>query len=238
MGKPHDGRRSSSSDAETYRYESEYSDRELGMHTGISRRDFLDGFALTVGAAAVGGSLFGAGSAHARGRPAHHDGGGYPPNATGLTGSDPDALKTLEALVQGRVDTKHARDTGEYYDLVVVGAGISGLSAAYFYLRDVDADARILILDPHEDFGGHARRNEFVLRDDTAPGAHQTKITNAGSQSMDHIASQTDGWSQWGFAAAKQMLDELGVDYEALADQAQTPNPYTQAGASGSRVMW
>jgi spermidine dehydrogenase len=51
--------------------------------------------------------------------------------------------------------------TGERYDLVVVGGGISGLAAAYFYRARVGANARILILDNHDDFGGHAKRNEF-----------------------------------------------------------------------------
>ena len=51
--------------------------------------------------------------------------------------------------------------TGETYDLVVVGAGISGLSAAYFYRMHAGPNAKILILDNHDDFGGHARRNEF-----------------------------------------------------------------------------
>ena len=49
---------------------------------------------------------------------------------------------------------------GEEFDLVVVGGGISGLAAAYFY-RQARPNARILILDNHDDFGGHAKRNEF-----------------------------------------------------------------------------
>ena len=48
----------------------------------------------------------------------------------------------------------------EAYDLIVVGGGISGLAAAYFFRKQA-AKSRILILDNHDDFGGHARRNEF-----------------------------------------------------------------------------
>ena len=48
----------------------------------------------------------------------------------------------------------------EDYDLVVVGAGLSGLAAAHFY-REQRPAARILLLDNHDDFGGHAKRNEF-----------------------------------------------------------------------------
>ncbi len=51
----------------------------------------------------------------------------------------------------------------ESYDLVVVGGGISGLAAAWFYRHAAGPDARILILDNHDDFGGHAKRNEFWL---------------------------------------------------------------------------
>src|SRR5262249_61300692 len=51
----------------------------------------------------------------------------------------------------------------ERYDLVVVGAGISGLAAAAFYRRAAGPSARILVLDNHDDFGGHAKRNEFAL---------------------------------------------------------------------------
>ncbi len=45
---------------------------------------------------------------------------------------------------------------------VIVGGGISGLSAAHFYL-EARPNARILVLDNHDDFGGHAKRNEFEL---------------------------------------------------------------------------
>jgi spermidine dehydrogenase len=55
-------------------------------------------------------------------------------------------------------------NTGETYDLVVVGGGISGLSAAYFFLKNVGRDARVLVLDNHDDFGGHTKRNEFVYQ--------------------------------------------------------------------------
>ena len=49
----------------------------------------------------------------------------------------------------------------EHYDLVVVGAGMSGLAAARYYQKKMGPDAHILILDNHDDFGGHAKRNEF-----------------------------------------------------------------------------
>jgi spermidine dehydrogenase len=54
-------------------------------------------------------------------------------------------------------------ETGEKYDLVVVGGGISGLAAAHFYRKQAGPSVRVLILDNHDDFGGHAKRNEFRL---------------------------------------------------------------------------
>lgn len=55
-----------------------------------------------------------------------------------------------------------ARDTGEHYDLVVVGAGFAGVTAAYTYLKE-KPDARVLIFDNHSIFGGEARQNEFEV---------------------------------------------------------------------------
>lgn len=57
---------------------------------------------------------------------------------------------------------KRATDTGESYDLVVVGAGFAGCTAAYTYLKQ-NPDAKILICDNHAMFGGEARQNEFEV---------------------------------------------------------------------------
>jgi spermidine dehydrogenase len=77
------------------------------------------------------------------------------------------------------------RDTGEHYDLVVIGAGISGLSAAYFY-RKRFANARILLLDNHDDFGGHAKRNEFHVGD-------RTLLSYGGTQAIDSPSTERQG---------------------------------------------
>ncbi len=88
----------------------------------------------------------------------------YPPALTGLRGSHAGAFEAAHALA-----FSSAREFGpvvgvpEHYDLIVIGGGISGLSAAYFYRAQVKRDARILILDNHDDFGGHAKRNEFSV---------------------------------------------------------------------------
>src|SRR5882724_7307265 len=58
----------------------------------------------------------------------------YPPALTGMRGSHPGSFEAAHALRDGkRWDTASAIDSGENYDLVVVGGGISGLSAAHFF---------------------------------------------------------------------------------------------------------
>ena len=71
-------------------------------------------------------------------------------------------------------------DDGESYDLIVVGAGISGLASAYFYRKFAGQQSKILVLDNHDDFGGHAKRNEFHAGNDCcsdtvgpSPSKHQ-----------------------------------------------------------------
>ncbi len=101
----------------------------------------------------------------------------------------------------------HARVSGdkwkkskpeEIYDLVIVGAGISGLSAAHFY-RKHKPDAKILILDNHDDFGGHAKRNEFSIN-----GGVRT--TYGGTESIDTPSSYSK--------VAKELLVDIGIDVQ------------------------
>ncbi|MEU0663947.1 FAD-dependent oxidoreductase [Streptomyces lavendulocolor] len=176
------------------------SDADLGMGQRITRRDFLDGIAVAAGAltaAAISGGPAIGGSAHAAG----HDEGLYPPSLTGLRGSHEGSFEVAHALRDGTFwpDAGRAGKTGEQYDLVVVGAGISGLSAAHFYLRDIDPSARILLLDPHADFGGHATRNEFEI-------AGRTLIGYGGSQSIDTPSAYP--------AEAVQLLHDVGIDVD------------------------
>src|SRR6476469_1406124 len=133
-------------------------DRELGMHREITRRDFLNGMAVGAGGALaspwLGGLLAGQTSAaSAQDRPGY-----YPPTLTGMRGSHPGAFEAAHALRDGTFLEKAGKpvDTGETYDLIVVGGGISGLAAAYFYRQHAGPSANILILDNHDDFGGHA----------------------------------------------------------------------------------
>jgi len=137
-------------------------DRKLGMDRDITRRDFLNGASLAVAApllsSPVAAALEDSADSTAQMAPGY-----YPPARDGLRGSHPGSFELAHLMRDGKRwdDPSDSEDTGEMYDLVVVGGGISGLAAAYFYQKEAGPDARILIVDNHDDFGGHAKRNEF-----------------------------------------------------------------------------
>ena len=110
------------------------SDRRLGMDRKISRRDFLDGLAIATGMALT---PFGCNAGVEDTYAPEQAPGYYPPALTGLRGSHPGSYEVAHQLRDGTLGSSigRPRDTGERYDLVVVGAGISGLSAAYFYRK-------------------------------------------------------------------------------------------------------
>lgn len=164
-----------------------FSDRELGLSRPIARRDFLNGTALAIGAALAPG-MAQAGSSTP-----------YPPALTGLRGHHAGSFETMHAIRDGTFfKTAGAiEETREHYDLVVVGGGISGLAAAYLYRQQWGPKARILILDNHDDFGGHAKRNEFTASNG------KLLLGYGGSQSL-----QTPSYFS---PAVKQLLRELGV---------------------------
>jgi len=137
-------------------------DLELGMKRPIARRDFLNGFGLAVGASLALPHAIWADAFGLPGPPSDPQKKEtyYPPAKTGLRGSHDGSWEVAHALRDGKKWGIAAPDA-ESYDLIIVGAGISGLSAAYFYRQEAGPKARILILDNHDDFGGHAKRNEF-----------------------------------------------------------------------------
>src|SRR5262245_11071110 len=96
-------------------------DRDLGMGRAISRRDFLNGVAVALSGAAFGGFDQTPSPELAPGY--------YPPLRTGLRGSHPGSFEVAHQLRDAKAWREAASDTGESYDLVVVGGGISGLSA-------------------------------------------------------------------------------------------------------------
>lgn len=175
-------------------------DRRLGMDRAISRRDFLNG----VGAVAAGVLVPGCvGPTRTESSGAISDDLlSYPPIRSGLRGSHVGSFEVAHELASGGNSSWgsiHEPDSG-IYDLVVVGGGISGLSAAYLQLRK-NPSARILILDNHDDFGGHAKRNEFQVGD-------RSVIAYGGSQTLESPQYYSD--------ASKLLLRDIGVDIAKL----------------------
>ena len=170
-------------------------DRELGMYRRITRRDFINGVAATAGAAMMPWHLLGAGDS----RDPQSSPNDYPPALTGMRGSHPGSFEAAHNLRDGTFwdSAGKPEDTGETYDLIIVGGGISGLAAAHFYGKTVGTKARILILDNHDDFGGHAKRNEFRV-------GNKTLIGYGGTYSIESPEPYSE--------VARKVIEELGID--------------------------
>src|SRR5215472_16422724 len=178
-------------------------DHELGMHRNITRRDFLNGVAVGAGGVAAGALFPNLLCAQGSQRFAQDIPGYYPPTLTGMRGSHPGAFEVAHSVRDGDFREKAGQpiDTHEEYDLIVVGAGISGLAAAYFHRKQAGPKARILILDNHDDFGGHAKRNEF------RPGG-RLLLANGGTVAIESPFAYS--------SEARGLLTELGIDPPAL----------------------
>lgn len=159
----------------------------------IRRRDFLGGLSL----AAAGGTFlspFEFFSATRAGGTAPH----YPPSLTGLRGSHKGSFEVAHSVArEGKNWGRPTTQTDDTYDLIVVGGGISGLTAAYLFQKQHEGKARVLILENHDDFGGHAKRNEFDV------DGHKL-IGYGGSQSIDTPSSYS--------TAATAILKELAIE--------------------------
>ncbi len=130
------------------------------MGRDITRRDFIHDVSLATLGISLSGAVV-AGNVSAADGFSEGPAGYYPPTKTGLRGSHAGSFEVAHELAIGGRKWDAPKPTGEEYDLVVVGGGISGLAAAYFYRKKHGPGSRILILDNHDDFGGHAKRNEF-----------------------------------------------------------------------------
>jgi len=176
-------------------------DRELGMACEITRRDFLNGIGIAVGTSLAANSTW----LHAFGIPQspfapEKDPGYYPPAKTGMRGSHDGSWEVAHELRDGNdKDWGNPVDDGEAYDLVVVGGGISGLAAAYFYRKFAGQQSKILVLDNHDDFGGHAKRNEFQA-------GKRLLLGYGGTQSIEAPGNYSK--------VSIGLLKELGIDVQ------------------------
>tara|TARA_B100001750_G_scaffold217134_1_gene202265 strand:+ start:1752 stop:3722 length:1971 start_codon:yes stop_codon:yes gene_type:complete len=124
----------------------------------------------------------------------------YPPALTGIRGNHPGSFDHAHRLaLAGGKYYEEVIDLGETNDLIVVGAGISGLSASYFYQERTESNQKILILDNHDDFGGHAKRNEFQVNG-------REMLTYGGSQSIESPSYYED--------VSKKLMTDLGIDFQ------------------------
>jgi spermidine dehydrogenase len=174
-------------------------DHQADTSRTVTRRDFLNGVSIAVGASLAAGSPW----LEAFGIPdspfaPEKDPNYYPPAKTGMRGSHDGSFEVAHELRDGK-EWPDAIGDDETYDLVVVGGGISGLAAAYFYRKFAGANSKILILDNHDDFGGHAKRNEFR-------SGNRLLLGYGGTQSIESPARYSK--------VAKGLLQELGIDVQ------------------------
>jgi len=146
----------------------------------------------------------------------------YPPTLTGMRGSHKGSFEVAHALAwQGQKPAQY-HPLNEHYDLVVVGSGISGLATAWFYQQKMGGNARILIMDNHDDFGGHAKRNEFHYEGRMVLGL-------GGAQNIDGLSAYSD--------EAASLFADIGISTDNTEQlEANTPDDFFLAGKVNAKT--
>ena len=186
------------------------------MAIQITRRDLLNGMAIGAGGVLLPAYGFEPGvspeTSIGPGTPSTY----YPPTLTGMRGSHVGSFEVAHALAwQGQKPASY-KSLDEHYDLVIVGGGMSGLAAARYYQKKVGPEARILIIDNHDDFGGHAKRNEFNHKG-------RMLLSLGGAQNLDSPSNYGD--------VAGSFLIDIGIDEATIAQMAaNTPDDYSLGG--------
>jgi spermidine dehydrogenase len=179
-------------------------DRDLGLDRPITRRDFVYGSVVLAGGlmagcgreAGSGGEAAASAGGAAQATPYGFDVGDawYGPGGVGdysaSHGNTPGVLRAAHAVRAGTFDQPPpgAIDDGEEYDLVIVGGGIAGLSAAHHFRR-LNPQGRCLIIDNHPIFGGEAKRNEIEVN-----GHHLTGPQGSNDFGMPPITGLPDDY--------------------------------------------
>lgn len=164
---------------------------KLGMNQTITRRDFISGAAVSISGSLIWPYAEAAKPIQGTETLVNN----YPPIRDGMRGSHEGSYEVAHKLRDG-VRWDNPEDSGERYDLVVVGGGLSGLASAWYY-REANPDARMLILDNHDDFGGHAKRNEFWHDD-------RMILSHGGTENIENLHRYND--------RGRHLLNSLGID--------------------------
>lgn len=142
-------------------------DEALGMGRSITRRDFLNASLLASGSLLLSSASPADLLAETAPGEMEDDWTGY--GGVGdyrdSNGNTWEILQAGHAIRDGAFDSlpSDVVQTGETYDCVIVGGGISGLAAALIFQRKAGEGKTCLVLDNHPIFGGEAKRNEFLV---------------------------------------------------------------------------
>lgn len=187
------------------------------MNPKITRRELLNGMVIAAGSSLL--PSLGHASVSASTIPTTDY---YPPTLSGMRGSHDGSYEVAHALAWQGQKPKSYQPLNEHYDLVVVGAGMSGLAAAWYYRKAMGPEARILVIDNHDDFGGHAKRNEFHHKG-------RMVLSLGGAQNLDNPKNYSD--------AAASLMNDIGINDTTIAQMdANTPDDYTLGGKLNADV--
>ncbi|HEV3306301.1 MAG TPA: FAD/NAD(P)-binding protein [Candidatus Sulfotelmatobacter sp.] len=139
-------------------------DNVLGMNQSITRRDFLNASLLASGSVllnSISPAQLLASSAPQDDWTGYGGVGDYA-NSNGNTRAVFEAGHQIRDKIFENTPA-NVIDSGETYDCVIVGGGISGLAAALIFQRQAGEGKTCLVIDNHPIFGGEAKRNEFLV---------------------------------------------------------------------------
>ena len=215
----------------------------LGMGAPITRRDFLNG------------ALLGAGAALARAaepvkvlaKSNNWDGYGGVGDYASSHGNTEEVIRVAHEIRDGRYDQPppNAMVTGELFDLVVVGGGLSGLAAAYYFRKQRESGQSCLILDNHPIFGGESKRNEFLVRGQRLigpQGANEFDIPQTGEDGFelyDELAIPRNfQYAPWSPRFKKLEFDRTNYGFQLWVDEAPSFGTYFDRDLASRKPCW